>query len=70
MDTLDNLPTDPQADADLQAVLDRVLAGKPPDAEVARRVQARADSIRQEILARHGMLNAAVDLIREGRDEE
>ena len=70
MDTLDNLPTDPQADADLQAVLDRVLAGKPPDAEVARRVLARADSIRQEILARHGMLNAAVDLIREGRDEE
>jgi len=70
MDTPDNRPIDPQADADLQAVLDRALAGKPPDPEVARRVLERADRIRQEIVAKHGMLNAAVDLIREGRDEE
>jgi hypothetical protein len=26
--------------------------------------------IRQQILAEHGVLNVAVDLIREGRDEE
>jgi hypothetical protein len=36
---------------------------------VERRVQERAEAIRQEVLAKHGVLNVAVDLIREGRDE-
>jgi hypothetical protein len=57
-------------EADLKAVMDHVLGVKPLDPEVARRVRERADKIRQEVLERHGVLNVAVELIREGRDEE
>ena len=38
--------------------------------EVTRRIQERAERIRQEIVQEHGIVNVAVDLIREGRDEE
>ena len=63
-------PIPPDVMADLQAVMDAVAAGKPVDPEVARRVRARSEKAQQEVLAKHGILNIAVDLIREGRDEE
>ena len=44
-------------------------SGKPIDPEAARRVHERAQQIRRKILARHGVLNVAVDLIRETRDD-
>lgn len=40
------------------------------DAVFEKRIAEQTDKIRQEILAEHGVLNVAVDLIREGRDEE
>jgi hypothetical protein len=58
----------PDVAADNQAVLDHVLTGVRLDPEVARRVHERALRIRQEILQKHGLLNAAVDLVRETRD--
>lgn len=55
--------------ADVQLIADCVAAGKPVPAEVARRVHERADRVRQEILAKHGVLNIGVDIIRELRGE-
>jgi hypothetical protein len=59
----------PDIDADARAVIEQVMAGKPADAEAARRVHERAQQIRREIMAKHGVLNVAVDLIRAARDE-
>lgn len=57
------------ADADAQAVLDHVVAGTQIDAELARRVRERADAIRRQILAGHGVQEIGVDLIRELRGQ-
>jgi hypothetical protein len=70
MNEIDTIPSDPQIEADLAAVMDHVVSGKPLDPVIARRVQERCEKIRQEVFAKHGPLNVAVDLIREGRDEE
>jgi hypothetical protein len=66
---MDTLPLS-QTEADLDAVLNSARTGKPLDPEVERRVRDRAEKIRQEVLLKHGVLNIAVDLVREGRDEE
>jgi hypothetical protein len=39
------------------------------DREFAARVQAETEKITNEIRRKHGVLNIAVDLIREARDE-
>jgi hypothetical protein len=69
MDANETIPTDPQVEADLAADMHHVASGKPLDPAVARRVQERGEKIRQEVLARNGPLNVAVDLVREGRNE-
>ena len=70
MNDIETITADPQVEADLTAVMAHVTSGKPLDPAVARRVQERGEKIRQEVFARNGPLNVAVDLIREGRDEE
>lgn len=70
MNASETISSDPQVEADLTAVMEHVTSGKPLDAAVARRVQERGEMIRQEVFARNGLLNVAVDLVREGRDEE
>ncbi len=69
MNSTSSIEKDSEIETDLQAVLDRAMTGRPLAPEVERRVQERAEKIRQEVLAKHGVLNVAVDLIREGRDE-
>jgi len=59
-----------QTDADLEAVIEHAMSGKPLDPEVARRVRERSERATQETFEKHGFLNVAVDLIREIRDEE
>ena len=59
-----------EAHADLKAVLDSVIHKTPLAPEIARRVRERGERITQEVFEWHGLLNVAVDLIREGRDEE
>ncbi len=59
----------PSIEADARAVVEQVLSGKPVDPDAARRVHEHAEQIRQEILSKHGVVNIAVDLIRETRDE-
>jgi hypothetical protein len=56
--------------ADGQAVIERLITGKPLNPEVARRVRARAQKITDQLRQQHGEMNIAVDLIREIRGEE
>jgi hypothetical protein len=56
--------------ADLKAVLDSVIHKTPLDPGIACRVRERGERMTQQVFERHGLLNVAVDLIREIRDEE
>jgi hypothetical protein len=55
--------------ADLKYALQLQATGQ-RDPSFEKRIGEQTEKIRQEILAEHGVLNAAVDLVREGRDEE
>lgn len=55
--------------ADLKAVLASLGDGKPLDPETMQRIRERAERITEEIRQEHGILNLAVELIREIRDE-
>lgn len=55
--------------ADLKAICDALAERRRPDPELIRRVEARAEKATEEIYARHGLLDVAVDLVREVRDE-
>jgi hypothetical protein len=59
-----------EVEADLQAVIDHLITGRPLDAGTARRVRERSEQATQATLEKQGVLNAAVDLVREIRDEE
>jgi hypothetical protein len=61
-----NLPADLLADMEAAVA---AAAGKPIDPQVARRIRERAVQATEEVRRRHGVLNIAVDLIRETRDE-
>ena len=63
----ETIPTDVMDD--VQAVANAVAAGKPVDAEVARRVQERSRLAQDELLKKYGVREIAVDLIREIREE-
>lgn len=58
-----------ELDADAQAVIEHAMTGKPLDPEIARRVRAEGEKVRQEILAKHGLVDIAVAAIRELRGE-
>jgi hypothetical protein len=65
----DNTKTPGLPDGDAQAVLDHLVAGTPIDPELARRVRERAEDIRRQILATHGVQEIGVELIRQLRGE-
>jgi hypothetical protein len=54
---------------DLEYAIQLILTGR-KDHDFAARVQAETKKITDEIEAKHGILNIAVELIRETRDEE
>jgi hypothetical protein len=63
-------PSEPGSPAtDAQAVLDHVISGTPIDPLLANRVRERAEAIRREILAKHGVQEIGVEIIRELRGE-
>ena len=66
MDAIKPLPT--EIDADLKAVIEHLISGKPLDPELLRRVRERSEKATQELFEKHGYLNVAVDL--KSRDEE
>lgn len=39
------------------------------DPELRRRIRERADGVRREILETHGMVEWAVEMVRDARDE-
>jgi hypothetical protein len=63
----DTVPADVQSD--LEALCAAVAEGKAVDPALAQRVQERAKKVREEIFRRQGLLNVAVELVREGREE-
>ena len=58
----------PELRGDTAAVLDRLLSGKPLSPEVARRIRERGERIREEVFAKHGLLDVGTSAIRELRD--
>lgn len=54
--------------ADLQAAVDAMFSRKPLDAEIGRRIEGRANKVREE-LRNKGMTNVVLGLLRECRDE-
>ena len=61
--------TRPSIDPDTEAILERIATGKPLDPDVYRRIRAEGAKITEEIRRKYGVLDIAVDLIRESRDE-
>lgn len=53
---------------DLDYAIQLIVTGK-KDPEFTARVQAETEKITEDIKRKHGVLNIAVDLIREARDE-
>jgi len=53
---------------DLEYAIQLIMTGK-KDPEFTARVQAETEKVTEEIRRRHGVVNIAVDLIREARDE-
>ena len=52
-----------------QAVLDKLLHGKPVPPAIAQRIRAKAQKITDELYRQHGVLDIGVPAIRELRDE-
>lgn len=69
MKTIDTTLNPTDALADLEHALRLQMTGQ-RDPAFEQRLDAQTAKIREEILAKHGILNVAVDLIRQGRDEE
>jgi hypothetical protein len=69
MKSVQNSAVATEALADLEYALHLQATGQ-RDVEFEKRIAAQTEKIRQETLAKHGVLNVAVDLIREGHDEE
>jgi hypothetical protein len=61
--------TRPSIDPDTEAILERMTTGKPLDPDVYRRIREEGAKITEEVRRKHGVLDIAVDLIRESRDE-
>jgi hypothetical protein len=56
---------------DLEIVCRLIAEGKRvTDRDLLNRIRERAEQATREVFEKHGVLNVAVDLIREGRDEE
>jgi hypothetical protein len=59
-----------QEEADSQAVARIIAEGKKvTDPELRQRIRARAEHVRQQILDKHGVVEWAVEMIRDARDE-
>ena len=69
------LPSLPFADvipadlaADTQAIIDKLMSGKPLDPSTYARIRERADRVRDDVFRKHGLLDIGVPAIRALRD--
>jgi hypothetical protein len=61
----------PSPQTDLEEVCRLIAESKKvTDPDLLKRIQERSEQATREVFKRHGLLDVAVDLIREGRDEE
>ena len=58
----------PELEADTRAVIEKLTTGKPLDPETYRRIRDQADRIRDEVFAKHGLVDIGVPAIRDLRD--
>jgi hypothetical protein len=74
MNTLTVLPFSdvipPELQADTEAVIAKLMTGKQLDPETYQRIRTRSEKITEEVRKIHGVLNIAVDLIRDCRETE
>ncbi len=56
--------------SDLQAVLHHLVSGRPLDEQLLHRVTERSRKAQEDLVRKFGVREIAVDLIREGREEE
>jgi predicted thioredoxin/glutaredoxin len=62
---------EPSSQSDLEEVCRLLAEGKKvTDPQLLRRIRERSEQATREVFEKHGLLNIAVDLIREGRAEE
>ena len=62
---------EPSAQEDLKEVCRLVAEGKKvTDPDLLKRIRGRSEEATREVFKKHGLLDVAVDLIREGRDEK
>ncbi len=61
----------PSPQTDLEEVCRLIAEGKKvTDPDLLKRIQERSEQATRAVFEKHGLLDVAVDLIREGRDEE
>ena len=61
----------PSPQTDLEEVCRLIAEGKKvTDPDLLKRIRERSEQATREVFEKHGLLDVAVDLIREGRDEE
>jgi hypothetical protein len=61
---------EPSPESDLQVVCRLISEGKRiTDLDLLKRIEDRSEQATREIFERNGLLDVAVELIREGRDE-
>lgn len=53
----------------LEEVLKHIHTGGVKDPELLRRIQEQSAAVQEDIFQKHGVLDIAVELIRETRDE-
>jgi hypothetical protein len=70
MDTLKKPDSSAEHDRDTQAILERIMTGKPLDPDTYRRVWERGECLTEQIRRDHGTVDVAVELVRDTRDEE
>lgn len=56
-------------DRDTQAILDQMATGRPIDPEIYLWIRAEGAKITEAIRLNHGLVEIAVDLIRESRED-
>jgi hypothetical protein len=69
MEATENTLIPSDALADLEYAVHLQTTGQ-RDPAFEKRISEQTEKIRKEILAEHGVLNVAADLIGQGRDEE
>ena len=70
MATIDSEETLAQLQAEMTEVARRAMSGGVQDPAFLRRIRERAESIRDEVFRKHGLLDIGAPAIRELRDND